>query len=523
MLKTTLLRASNISLLGYITFCSSEKRFPDNIISKVETIPKNIYHKGKVAQIVRQKGSNSILGEPKYSQDEICLQNGLNGRRCWVTYRDGVYDITDYIHQHPGGKKFIMKAAGGPIDDFWEYWGVHHYSKSVTEQLEKRRIGQFSDYDYSQNKLENNMYLNEGNRHPDLKKYVNQPFEAESSYQELASKEFTEPSFFFIRNHAPVPYLEDSEKHQITFLDEDGKKKCVQTVNELINKFGIKEISSVLQCSGNRAQEIIQKNKSSNMLGKPSEKVGYGLMGNSLWSGVPLVSVLYNIYPELVDMKMSEIEKKHLVLYGSDDYVSSVPLQKILGDNSRKNNCLLATHMNRKPLKKDHGYPIRALLPGIVGARSVKWLSKVEISNQESQSPWNQYFYKNGKKPCMEIPLNSLITLGKIENSQLIIKGVAYSDGEVIKDVEVSFDNGLHWDKVNLRKQIEEKNISENLYSWVRWDYQVPVKTLLEDRKEYIEVICRAASNKRTQQEMRDSNECNDYLYNGWHKIKIIK
>ena len=58
----------------------------------------------------------------------------------------------------------------------------------------------------------------------------------------------------------------------------------------------------------------------------------------------------------------------------------------------------------------------------------------------------------------MEIPLNSLITLGKIENSQLIIKGVAYSDGEVIKDVEVSFDGYLPPDDSGDNNTFEYEN-----------------------------------------------------------------
>ena len=32
-----------------------------------------------------------------------------------MTYRDGVYDITEYLTKHPGGK-LILQAAGGPVD-----------------------------------------------------------------------------------------------------------------------------------------------------------------------------------------------------------------------------------------------------------------------------------------------------------------------------------------------------------------------------------------------------------------------
>jgi len=37
-----------------------------------------------------------------------------------------------------------------------------------------------------------------------------------------------------------------------------------------------------------------------------------------------------------------------------------------------KNDCLLATKYNGEPISPDHGYPVRALLPGIAGARNVK-------------------------------------------------------------------------------------------------------------------------------------------------------
>ena len=40
----------------------------------------------------------------------------------WVTYRDGVYDVTEFADMHPGGAKFIKQAAGGPVDGWWQYW-----------------------------------------------------------------------------------------------------------------------------------------------------------------------------------------------------------------------------------------------------------------------------------------------------------------------------------------------------------------------------------------------------------------
>ena len=46
----------------------------------------------------------------------------------WVTYKEGVYDITDFVRSHPGGRDKIMLAAGGAIDPFWRIYQVRAYS-----------------------------------------------------------------------------------------------------------------------------------------------------------------------------------------------------------------------------------------------------------------------------------------------------------------------------------------------------------------------------------------------------------
>ena len=55
---------------------------------------------------------------------------------------------------------------------------------------------------------------------------------------------------------------------------------------------------------------------------------------------------------------------------------------------------LLAYEMNGDSLPYDHGYPLRVVVPGVVGARSVKWIGKIVASSQESQNHWQQNDYK---------------------------------------------------------------------------------------------------------------------------------
>ena len=76
-----------------------------------------------------------------YSARDVAARDGCDGRRCWVTYRDGVYDITGFVPHHPGGEQLIRAAAGGAVDSFWAYWQVHHHSPHVDAVLEQCRIG----------------------------------------------------------------------------------------------------------------------------------------------------------------------------------------------------------------------------------------------------------------------------------------------------------------------------------------------------------------------------------------------
>lgn len=50
--------------------------------------------------------------------------------------------------------------------------------------------------------------------------------------------------------------------------------------------------------------------------------------------------------------------------------------------------------MNGSELNPDHGYPLRAIVPGIVAARSVKYLTEIEICENESGSVWHQNDYR---------------------------------------------------------------------------------------------------------------------------------
>ncbi len=57
-----------------------------------------------------------------------------------MTYKDGVYDVTDFLDMHPGGAQRLMLAAGGAIDPFWAMYAQHN-TDEVRQMLEGYRIG----------------------------------------------------------------------------------------------------------------------------------------------------------------------------------------------------------------------------------------------------------------------------------------------------------------------------------------------------------------------------------------------
>ena len=68
----------------------------------------------------------------------------------WVTYKNGVYDITDFIPKHPGAKN-VMMAAGGSVEPFWSIYAVHNNNAEVYDLLEQYRIGNLSEEDVKLN------------------------------------------------------------------------------------------------------------------------------------------------------------------------------------------------------------------------------------------------------------------------------------------------------------------------------------------------------------------------------------
>lgn len=296
----------------------------------------------------------------------------------------------------------------------------------------------------------------------------------------------------------PTPDISIKDYELEVEIEATGKTK-VFTINDL-KKFKKEKVVAVVMCGGNRRSEM---NAVKEVKGLSWSSAA---CGNAEWTGVRLCDFL-----EAMGVKSDE--KSHVIFEGYDrdptytPYAASIPLSKAMDP---RGDVILAYEMNGKTLTRDHGFPLRCVVPGVVGARNVKWLGKIIISKNESDSHWQQNDYKSFNPsvdwdtvdfktaPAIQnMPVTSAICSPspndyalKIVDDHLEIKGYAYSGGgnKIIR-VDVTSDAGETWISANLEQLPDSDNVSAGRhYAWTLFTARVPIKK----GQTYVEVWSKA-------------------------------
>lgn len=105
------LLSSALGAVGYnMTRCDAAAEKPKDDLTPAHVAKENFQ------DVVN---SHDVDSMPIYSLEEVSKNNGENGKPVWMTYGGVVYDVTDFIPNHPGGSEKIMTAAGSAIEPFW--------------------------------------------------------------------------------------------------------------------------------------------------------------------------------------------------------------------------------------------------------------------------------------------------------------------------------------------------------------------------------------------------------------------
>ena len=181
-----------------------------------------------------------------------------------------------------------------------------------------------------------------------------------------------------------------------------------------------------------------------------SNRIGGGLIGNALWRGVKLSTLL-----EMAEMPAS-VER--LAFHAADGYVDSFPTEYALRDQT-----MIAYLMNGEPLTDGHGFPARIIVPGLYGMENVKWLTKIE----PVPSSFRGYWQTRGWADTAIIQTMSRIDV-PVRNADIpvnddsFVGGVAFAGDRGIRTVEVSFDDGETWQTAEFSEPLSP-------YTWVLW------------------------------------------------------
>jgi sulfite oxidase len=336
---------------------------------------------------------------------------------------------------------------------------------------------------------------------------------AEPLLPELIKSWVTPVESFFIRSHGNTPELKaDSFRLSIEGLVETP---LTLTLADL-GQFKQHSVMATLTCAGNRRSEH------SRIKAIKGVQWRAGAIGNANWSGVRLSELL-----KKVGLRDSA---KHVWFEGLDAiedggktfaFGGSIPLEKALLDRENSPGALLATMMNDKPLTADHGFPLRSVVPGYIGARSVKWLSKIVVADRPSPNHFVADVYKlvdtgdllevAENSPIYRMPLNSAICQTTAKSERIEALGYVLSPGVPgvsIRKVEVSVDDGQSWVEAKITSPSAE-------FCWQLWSADIAIKSTTR------ELIVRATDSRGETQPQMPRWNAKGYLFNGWHRAPV--
>ncbi len=297
------------------------------------------------------------------------------------------------------------------------------------------------------------------------------PFNAEPPSQALAGSPLTALDSFYVRNHGPVPEP-PAEGWHVQVGGLVGRPLTVGLDGLRGGRFADRELVATLQCAGNRRTGLARVREI------PGEAPwGPGATGTALWRGVALADVL--------EQAQVSALAQHVAFVGADRCADAEPEQPFGGSIPLAKACseevILAFEMNGEPLSAVHGGPVRVVVPGYIGARSVKWLERIELRRE----PWAGYFQRVAYRLLRpeqtpgpgigielgEVGLNAdvfsphagaVLTAGRIE-----VSGYAFAGGaREVTRVDLTLDDGESWIDAELLAD-------QGRWSWRLWRAEI--------------------------------------------------
>jgi len=279
---------------------------------------------------------------------------------------------------------------------------------------------------------------------------------------------------FYVRTHFPIPVIDPNA----WWLYVEGEVEKPFAINyEQLMALESLTIPATLECAGNNRNFLEPKVK--------GVQWHLGAVGNAEWTGVRLSALLDRAGPKPNAREVVLEGEDHGVLEdpksppGGLKFARGIPLEKARGD------VLLAYKMNGEDLLPEHGFPLRAIVPGWYAMASVKWLQRIIVTDRPftgyyqtiDYAYWNKIdygYWQRGEEIAELTPLGEMQVKAEIArpaegetvlaNTNVRVSGAAWAcDAEIMK-VELSTDGGATW---NDAKLLGEPNSN----AWRLWEF----------------------------------------------------
>ena len=260
----------------------------------------------------------------------------------------------------------------------------------------------------------------------------------------------TPADLHFERHHAGIPTI-DPAKHELLIhgLVENPMKFTLAD----IKRFPAVTRTCFIECAGNFRTGKAEMT--------PQDILG--LTSQSEWTGV-MLSTIFN------EVGISD-KARWFLAEGSDAAVMTrtIPIAKAWDD------AMIVYAQNGEAIRPEQGYPIRLLLPGFEGNMNIKWLRRIELSEEpymtREETSKNTYPVKDKIRMfSFELDARSIITYPsypqKVNKGWVEIRGIAWSGRGKVEKVEVSTDAGKTWQLANLQEPVLSKAHTYFRYLW---------------------------------------------------------
>ncbi|KAF5018646.1 hypothetical protein F66182_9365 [Fusarium sp. NRRL 66182] len=379
------------------------------------------------------------------------------------------------------------------------------------------------------------------------------PFNVEAPLSDLYDEGFlTSENLHYVRNHGHVPRCEDDEildwEFEINGLVDNP---ITMSVRDLIDNYQQLTYPVTFVCAGNRRKEqnIVRKTKGFSW--------GAAGLSTALWTGVAIGDLLAAAKPKR--------GARYVCLEGADKlpngyYGTSIKLNWCMDPNR---GIMVAHKMNGQTLHPDHGKPVRIVIPGQIGGRSIKWLKKINVTSEPSDNWYHIYdnrvlptmispeesanlpeVWKDEKYAIYDLNTNSAICYPAHQEkvpfldapASYKVRGYAYGGGgRRITRVEITLDKGKSWRLANIRYHEDDYRSApegdtlyggrvdmwwrETCFCWCHWDLDIP----LDELRDADDIMMRAMDESMNVQPRDLYWSVLGMMNNPWFRIVIHK